>query len=440
MATGVCIAFTDHALTAAPTWTSIDSYVRSWTVDRGRSFELDKTQTGTASVTIVDTTGRFDPTNAGGAYYGNLDPNKQFAVFQVDPVSGSTATLFRGFVEDLECDVDVSEKYMTVNISAVDGFDKLAASEVTPLTAADVASAGFDKTVIGSAFYAGQQVDDRIKAALTDAGWPTGLENIFSGNVSVQGTVYPAGASLLQVIQDAADAEFPGVANVFINKLGKVAFRGRLARFNPATYEAASDAARTDSTQIVAWKAGDTAAYNASPTDTALVSGFKFDRSKSKLVNAALASPVGILDKDVAGQLVTDTGSITSYGICGRSFENLITNQGDETGTPAANAETKKFATYYVDNYASPRSRISQVSFTVKPATSAYAAHWRLMVGVEIGDVVTVKTSHPGGGGFNEDFFVEGIHYEAHPMSSTHPELTLTLDLSPKAYFTTSPF
>lgn len=38
--------------------------------------------------------------------------------------------------------------------------------------------------------------------------FPAALTDIFTGNVSVQSTVYPPRQTLLAVIQDAADAEF----------------------------------------------------------------------------------------------------------------------------------------------------------------------------------------------------------------------------------------
>ena len=42
------------------------------------------------------------------------------------------------------------------------------------------------------------------------------------------------GESILNVIHDAADAEWPGVANFYIDRYGVVCFHGRNARFDPA--------------------------------------------------------------------------------------------------------------------------------------------------------------------------------------------------------------
>ena len=60
------IAFDDPTLTWEPTWTRLDNtdnLVTSYTIDRGRQYELDTTDTGRATVEITDTDGILDPTN-----------------------------------------------------------------------------------------------------------------------------------------------------------------------------------------------------------------------------------------------------------------------------------------------------------------------------------------------------------------------------------------
>jgi len=398
--------------------------VNGWTIDRGRSYELDKTETGTARITARDLNGWLDPTNATGPFYGQLDPMKPGAIALQNPVTGAWSTLFRGFVDEIEGEVDVSEKFIDTTISLVDHLDLLAAAEVVPDNAGTTVPAGSE----GNVYYAVQQVDDRIRAALADAGVDSSNTEIFSGNVEVQGIVYAPRATLLAVIQDAADAEFPGVSNFYVSKEGVLTFHGRFARFRP-------DVAQY---RIRTWNVGDMTA--AADTTVAPISGLTYSRSKTSIINAALATPQNIADADIAGQMSSDSASIDAYGTRSVSFENLITNQGDEASPNTANAETKLFADYYVDNYKNPRNRISKLTFRSLPPDSPNgAALWALLCGIEISDIVHVTTSHPGGGGFDEDFYVEGIHYEAR-VNPDYPDLTLTLDVSPKAYYDTDPF
>ncbi len=217
----------------------------------------------------------------------------------------------------------------------------------------------------------------RINQALNDAGWPATLRSIFSGNVALQEVVYQRNSSLLQVILDAADAEFPGVANVYVDKNGKVTFRGRFARFDPTNPQYG----------ITFWPCGDTAA--CADTTYAPIFGLDFSRGKSNLINSAIALP-----------------------------------------------ETGLYSAYYVDNYKDPRNRVNQIRFRPVATTHPNAtALWGTVCGVEIGDVISLKCTFPWGGGFDEDFYVEGIHYDAVPLNATMPDINLTLDLSPAAYY-----
>ncbi len=424
---GVCIAFDDPWDAVNPTWTRIDDpagvdVVQGWQIDRGRSYELDKTATGTATVRLVDTRGLFDPTNSTSPYYQKIEPLKQALIALQNPLTGTWTTIFRGFVDEWSYTLDVSEHFMFAELQLVDGLEKLAATEVVPANAGTTPPDG--SGVAGDVLYISQQVDDRIKAALFDAGWPTALTDIFSGNVSVQDVVYAPRSQILSVIQDAADAEWPGVANFFMSKDGIATFHGRQARFNPTAYG------------LGAWKCGDVAAITAD-SSRAPVSGLGFSRGLTQVINAALATPQGISDADVPGQLSTNTGSIAKFGARTWSAENLITRRGDEAGTPDMLTETKKYSDYYPANYGDPRNRVNQVVFRPWMLNDAHgAALWALVCGVEIGDTLTVTTTHPGGGGFNEEpFFVEGVHYTAQPMNAEAPEVTCTLDLSPQGFF-----
>ena len=56
----------------------------------------------------------------------------------------------------------------------------------------------------------------------------------------------------MTAIQDAVDAEFPGVGNVYGDRLGRLAIHGRYARFDPLGTEA-----MTAGWDFHDWKAGD---------------------------------------------------------------------------------------------------------------------------------------------------------------------------------------
>src|SRR5262249_51489181 len=149
----------------------------------------------------------------------------------------------------------------------------------------------------------------RIQAILDDVGWPAGLSSIFSGNVRCTETIYESGTTALAALFDAADAEFVGVANIFVSKTGVVTFHGRQARFRPDVAEYG----------IGRYDVGDPSATALDP-DTAPIAELTHALGKTFLYNSVLAVPqdatVGVppTDLEAAGQLVEDTTSITAHG------------------------------------------------------------------------------------------------------------------------------
>lgn len=431
-----------NAMNATPTWTRLDTSfpLQRISVDRGRSYEFDRTATGTASVTFADTTGNLDPTNASATYKpggaASVDVMTPAVICLPNPAdSGSWHSIFRGFISAIVVEPHPTERILFVTYELVDALDLLAAAELVPDGTFGTAGTGLE---LGDIIYpedtSGYPVQTRINAVLDDVGWPAGLRQIFTGNVDLQKTQYPPRTSALAVIQDAADAEFPGVSNVYVNRFGKVVFHGRLARFSPTSTASGTDWDFND------WYAGD-ATYVAASTSTRVLLSppVRIERDKENLFTAAVSTPQGPT-KDFATNYVTDSTAITKYGLRTWSADDLAVLGGSSSGTTAMQ-EAKLFADYYKDNYAAPRTRVGQVTVKTQPAGSAYAsATWGLLCGVDISDRVTVKTSHVGGGGINDTFYVEGVHYDVAPMQASYPYVTCVLDVSPTSYYDANPF
>lgn len=432
---GLCVAYGADAYAASPTWERIDTStpdvgIGQIRIRRGRTYITDQTGAGTLEADFWDTKGLLDPTNSTGPLYP-MNPNCPIAYGLYNPVADSYASLFRGMVQAIPTTITAPSTYSTGTLKAADMLALLAVSNIPPGLDFDAsATPGTTANVIGDTTYAATDVQSRIKALLADAGVPAGLTDVFSGNVNVQGIVEPPGTTTLELIQNAADAEFPLVRNYYIDKTGVFNFKGRLARFNP-----------TDPTYgINTWHVGDTAAV-AAHSSWGLIQTLAFDRDITKVINDAVYTPQGIADADIAGMEVTDAGSITEYGTRSISGTELITAGGIADGLDALD-ETKLFNTFLVDNFHDAQTRINRLTFTnpVDGAPNA-TAQWLLLCGIEISDVVVVTTTHPGGGGFNlESYFVEGITYTLDPLRGSTVNVTLALDLSPAAYYTTNPF
>lgn len=443
------IAFDDLMWEWDPAWTRIDGYpnlVTSYTIDRGRQFELDRTDTGRALVQIADVDGILDPTNPGSPFYGKIEPLLQAMIGRRDPITGEWFTRFRGVIEEYSYAFDPSQKVNRLSVSLVDIFEALAAIDMVAGAFGDPVPGKIESAEV--VFF--DDVDivrDRMAQVLGNAGIPPDFIVLFTGNVSLFETSYSQGESVMDVLTDCADAEFPGVGNLYVDRFGRFCFHGRLSKFDPETV---SEGANWDWHQ---WFAGDGHAVALNPADTAHIRRFAFDRGLSKVINSATCTPMWASARSTAttlaeptvaelrGQLVTDDASIELRGMRSWSAMNLQT-EGSTHDASGSLAETKRFASFYVANYSTPRNRVSEIGFrSISPAHPAAAATWAFLSQVDISDAVNVSVDSPGGGGFyNEAFFVEGIHEEVAALTPDYDDVTLTLDLSPRAYFEVDPW
>lgn len=432
------LAFDDETLVWEPTWTRIDStpsLVASVQIDRGRQFELDRTDTGRAVVSISDRDGILDPTNASGPYYGKIEPLVQAVICRWDPVREIWAQRFRGWIDELDYSFDPSQRVNRLELGLVDLFEIVSASQMQIGQFGDTPPDDSADQV----FFDNALMDDRVRQILGNCHIPDEFSVVFSGNVTLHETVYSPGESAMDAIQEAADAEFPGVSNVYVDRRGRLAVHGRLAKFDPGSVAAG---AGDDAWAWRHWKAGDGAAVDA-VSGTAHIRTFAFNRGLAKVINQALATPSRrnaiLTPAEMAGQLVSDAVSIGLRGIRSWTATDLLTETGLLDSTDDL-TETRRFAEYYVANYAEPRDRITTISFrSMRPTDTHAPVNWLLLCDCDIGDQVDVTVASPGGGGFNaEPYFIEGIHESEAPLGAAYGDVTVTLDLSPAAYFPAS--
>jgi hypothetical protein len=431
---GVQIAFDDTLLTVNPAWVRIDQTVKvsRWEIRRGRQSELEKTGTAEATIFVNDVDGHFDPANAGSPWFGKLD-GKQVSLSRWNPVTDTWNPRFRGYIEEYGYDLAPSQVKTEVAIRCVGFMDYLAGAEMAPGQAGSTPPAGSE----GNIFYEDAEVDDRMLAILADAQFPTSLAVIFSGNIVMQESIYDPGYSFLAALQDAADAEFPGVANIYEDRYGRIVFHGRHARFDP---DAVALEAGTEAWDFQRWSAGDAAGIVIDPDAAQVRPPVNYDRSLKLVINAALATPLGIAEEDIEAQLATDPTSIGLYGIRSWSAPDLRILEHKTNGNTGLQ-ETKLMADYYVTNYAEPRTRPRQITLKpLLPTDPRAAATWELMCEVDISDIVYLYITSPGGGGVDGEFYVEGITETARIGNPDFEFGEVTLDVSPTAYYQTDVF
>ncbi len=286
----------------------------------------------------------------------------------------------------------------------------------------------------------GMQV--RIEQVLGNAEIPADFWTTLSGNVVLHEATYSGdgGESVMSVIQDAIDGEFPaGVGTVYCNRHGQLAAHGRYARFDPEGHSGTGTG-----WDFRDFLAGDGHAVNADPDNVAHIRSFSYSRDVSKVINRAQVNPKTLLTDLPSGRVVNDLTSQGKYGIRSFAIDSLLTKQGVRPGGAVTTdwVETKTFAQYFVDRYATVKDRISSVGFRpMHPDATGAAANWDLLARCDLNDRVTITLGAPGGGGFTDaQFFIEGIHEQHQPLSGEIDDVTLTLDLSPADYYQDNPW
>lgn len=446
----------------------------SYTIDRGAPDETDLSDGGTASIVINDRYGYLDPTNTDSPVFARIQPLIQAGIARWDPEAEEWNTRFRGFVRDWDyvfnpaAYVDGDGNTVGVNqltLSLVDIYEILNAIQMFPGVFGDTPppksvgnvyfdDGGFDVGSVNG-IISNSSTGGRFDSVMGDALIDPAFYVAFTGNVTLWPTVYSPGEPALTPLQEMALAEFPEVSNLFPDRFGRIVFHGRNAQFDPLAVIAAGGPIPNTVWDYHEWNAGDGAAVAASPSDTAHIRAFSFNRGLGYIVNSALATPAYndtghlLTAAEIAGQIVNDStgppSSIDLYGIRSWSKQGLITQGGVSDGN-AALAETKLFAQYQVDNKAAARNRITQMTFRpMRPGAVGAAANHQLLGKLDISDSITPIIASPGGGGFTgtEGFFVRGVHEQVDGRlrdgvaagDEGYDNVTFSVDVIPRAWF-----
>lgn len=419
----VLIATSGGPLVAEPTWTRFDNITlcrcEKYDWQRGRQSEFDVTNTGTARVYFHDRNGTFDDESLIG---------KQIMLQLYDPVAAAWEPCFRGHIDDISSEPNPNASTVTTVLECVDIFDYLSGVRMVVGEFGDVTPAG----MTGVVFYEDGNFQTRVEALLDDAGLDTDMYQVFTGNINVTETQY-TDDDILSAVRDATDAEFPsGVAQAYVDRFGRVAVHGRLARFDPdATSATAGDAAWD-------FRRWDAATRGDVGTTRAQIRSFEWNRPRTRIINSYLAYPRGIKEEDILTLQVTDATSISAYGYRGREAPDLIVKSHQTNGNTGAE-ECALYGEYFLAAYAEPRKNVERVTFKSLNATDNRAtATWALMVGADISDMLHLFVAEAGLS--DTEFYIEGVQGECKVGGPALDFVTITYNLSPFSYFDTNPF
>jgi hypothetical protein len=409
-----------------PSWTRYDDIddCRCYGFDSfaGRQSELDTTDTGHATVYFHDRSKTITEDLVG----------LQIMLQLYNPVTASWVPRWRGHIDDVGADlVDIiTMPLANTALSCVGIFDYLGGCKMIPGTFGDPGGPTTDVV-----FYEDGRVDDRITALLTDAQLDPDMFIVFTGNVDVNETLYDPDDVILQALRDAADAEFPGVANVYEDRVGRVVFHGRHARFDPET------TAGTGNWDFVRWAAATRSDVSGG---VAQIREFSWNSPRDRIINSYLAYPredeTGApFDRaDITTLQQTDGGSIASYGYRGKDAPDLIIKDNFNNSNTGAD-ECELFGDFYVTNYAQPRKAIRNVVFkSIRVGDARAAAAWDLMCRADISDAIDVTVDEAQIA--DESYFIDGISVECRALNPDMDVVTVTPNLTPASYYGTDVF
>lgn len=443
------IALTDPVLSfAVDTWTCVDFYdnlVSGVDIDRGRQSEFDVTDTSTAVVYLNDTDGKFDQTNGAALFFGCL--GKQIMLQAWNAFDGVWVKQARMWIDRITYEFNPATRdgvsiLSNVQLHCVDLFDYLGRMEMD--TSSDGGGRVFGNTPPAASeqivFYedtssGGAGMQTRLTQVADDCNLSSDWYTFFTGNVELLEGLYDVGDSPLTVMRDAVDAEFPGIANLFTDKTGRLHGHGRRAFFEP-------DAVALDATpgawNFARWHAGDGAAILIAPTLAQIRPPLAWLLDRERIYNVGYAWPSDIEEADKPGQLTIDAGSsIDDYNRRLWSAEKLLTKEGSTTGL-TGDQETKKYGEFWVTNTAAPAVRLEAISFkSIGIGEATAESTWSLMLGADIADIIELTHSYPGANVSIDDqeFYIQGSSMSIRPLNPDMDMVEVTFNVTPKSIY-----
>jgi hypothetical protein len=442
----VLIALEDSRLDWSPTWTRVDSIsslVSGFDISRGKQTEEDQTDTSTAVVYLNDRWGHFDPANVGSAFAGYL--SKQILLQVHNPVADEWVQQTRMWIDHVDFDINPATREgksirSNVQLHCVDIFGLLSrlqmdVSEVTGNRVfGNTPPAGYE----GVVFYEdsspgdGSGFDDRIIQILDDCGLTSDWYVVFTGNVDLLEGLYDVGDSPMVALQQALDAEFPGLANGYSDKQGRFCAHGRGARFDP---DGVSAGATPGAWPFRRFKAGDGAAILLDPDRAQIRPPLGWSYSEGKIRNVGYAYPKDLAEAAKTGQVFVFTG-VDPIDRRIWSAENLLVKAGTTTGNTGAE-EARAYGEFWATVLSDPRVRVEELTFkSIRTNHPQAEATWDLMLNADISDIIDLEHGYAGDGvGVSEDVFVEGSEMSVRVGNQEMDMVTTTFNVSPAAYY-----
>jgi len=176
-------------------------------IRRGRNRILAQFEAGTASVTIYDENGDWNPENVSSPYYGDLKPLRKIQIYA--DYNSTRYYLFSGFITDYDTQFALGvDDVSKVVLKCVDGFRLFQNAQITSVTGAGVQLSGA-----------------RVNAILDEISFPSSLRDIATGETTLQADPGTTRATI-DALRTVEQSEFGGL---FMDAEGRVTFIDRFS-------------------------------------------------------------------------------------------------------------------------------------------------------------------------------------------------------------------
>lgn len=347
---------------AAALIVDVTSQVQNIQTTRGRNLLTEQFQTGTATITLADQLGYWNPQNSAGPYYGQLLPLRKIQISAVDPSTSTTYYLFSGYITSYNYrqSQDVGE-VSTTTLTALDATQLLTLATVSTVTGAT----------------AGETTGNRFNDILNTIGWPSGMRDVDTGLTTCQadpGTARTASSAL----QTVASTEFGAF---YISPEGNVVFQDRSVT---AGSVAGTPTAFVDSGAGIRYSNAD----------------FRLD--DSQIFNQANVS-AGAISATYKDQSSIDTYFLHSYDI-----NNLLMQTTTEADNWArAMVASRKDTTIRCD------------SITLNLNTPSYTAGTTAALSLDYFDPITVTQTQPGASSITKTLQIFGVSHSINYLNQS---------------------
>jgi len=285
----------------------VSEFVRSVSVGRGKSRQLDRFTAGGATIEFNNNNRVFDPENTSSPFFGQIIPKRTIKV-----ETGGSA-VFYGVVDDWNLNYDISG-LSVANADCVDGFTLLSQRVLADHTS----------TV--------QLSGARVNAVLDrpEVNWPASLRDIDNGATTLQADVVEDGTNVYEYLQLVSDSE-PGA--FFMGADGFINYRDRTV-------------APVGSGVVVFSDDG---------------TGVPFSNIQIVYGSELLFNYIQIERNNGGTAIVFDTDSINTYGQQALIKSNLLMN---------TDSDALELANYLLGQYSEPEYRIETLTVQLEALSS----------------------------------------------------------------------